>query len=186
VPTKLCPELERFVNRELEDPLQPRGEERRTRRRVCPLIDDPRHFHPDCLWREVERLEGFGSEALAFADEAEQEVLGVYEAVVENARLFLCQAENPSRPVRERPNFCQLHKALERQLSVQIEGACVAAELSSNSSSAQQVPDPPAELLEKTGVRPAQSFARYTAAESSTTVRSDAQALTATLLGADP
>jgi len=46
-------------------------------------------------------LKGFGRDPLALVDEAEKNVLGTDEAVIEQARFLLRQHQHPPCPVRE-------------------------------------------------------------------------------------
>ena len=53
------------------------------------------------LEADPERLERLGRDALALVDEAEQDVLGADEVVVEQSRLLLGQDQDPSGSVSE-------------------------------------------------------------------------------------
>ncbi len=77
-------ELKGLAKRQLEDLLRTRSKRRRVagRRSACRpdrLLDS----FADGLERDAEGLERFGRESLAFVNEAQQDVLGADEAVVQ-------------------------------------------------------------------------------------------------------
>ena len=55
----------------------------------------------DRLQADPQRLKGLGGDAVALADQAEQDVLGADVVVTEHPGLFLSQDRNPPRPVGE-------------------------------------------------------------------------------------
>ena len=94
-------ELQRLTQRQLEDLLGPRGERDVPARRRAALADDLLDLAAHGLERDAERLEGLRGDALTLVDEPEQDVLGADVVVVEEARLFLGQDDDPAGPVGE-------------------------------------------------------------------------------------
>ena len=94
-------ELQRLAQRELEDLLRPRGERRRAGRGRAGQADRLLDLLAHGLERDAERLERLGRDALALVDQAQEDVLGADEAVVEQARLFLGQHQDSTSPVCE-------------------------------------------------------------------------------------
>ena len=94
-------ELESFPQGELEDLLGPGGERGRPGRRRPGRPDRLFDLVADCFEAYAERLQRLGRHTLAFVDQAEQDVLGPDEVVVEQARLFLGQHQHPSGSVGE-------------------------------------------------------------------------------------
>ena len=94
-------ELERLAERELEDLLGPGGEGDVPARRRAALADDLLDLAAHGLERDAERLERLGGDALALVDQPEQDVLGADVVVVEEARFFLRQDDDPAGPVGE-------------------------------------------------------------------------------------
>ena len=94
-------ELQRLAQRELEDLLGPRGERRGPRRGVSRHADRLLDLLADGLERDAHGVERLGGHALALVDEAEQDVLGPDEAVVQQPGLFLGQHQHPSGSVGE-------------------------------------------------------------------------------------
>ena len=88
--------------RQLEDALG-LGRERHfaERQRLREAGQGPLDFRLDGLEPEPEPLQHRGRDALAVADQAEQDVLGADEIVAEPSRLFPCQDDDPSRPLGE-------------------------------------------------------------------------------------
>ena len=91
--------LQRLAQRELKDLLGPRRERYVTRWRLLALADDLFNLLSHRFEAYPERFKRLGSYALALMDEAEQDVLGADVVVVEHPGLFLCQDNNPPRPV---------------------------------------------------------------------------------------
>ena len=94
-------ELERLAKRQLENLLRSRRERRRPGRRRAGRPDRLLDLLAHGLERDAERLERLGRESLALVDQAEQDVLGPDEAVVEEARFFLSQDQYPACPIGE-------------------------------------------------------------------------------------
>ena len=63
------------------------------------MTDDLFDLAPHRFEADAERLEGLGRNALAFVDEAEQNVFGADVAVVEQPRFFLGEHNDSSCPV---------------------------------------------------------------------------------------
>ncbi len=94
-------ELERLTERQLEDLLGARGEGDVPGRGGLPRTDDLLDLLAHAFERDVHRLERLRRDALAFVDQAEQQVLGADVIVVEHPRLFLREDDDPSGPVGE-------------------------------------------------------------------------------------
>ena len=94
-------ELQRLAERQLEDLLGARREGDVARRRRAALADDLLDLAAHGLERDAERLEGLGRDAFALVDQPEQDVLGADVVVVEEARFFLRQDDDPAGPVGE-------------------------------------------------------------------------------------
>ena len=94
-------ELQRLAQRELEDLLGPRREGRRAGRGCAGRTDGLLDLLAHGFEGDAERLERLGGRAFALVNEAEQDVLGPDEVVVEQPGLFLGQDEDPSGPVGE-------------------------------------------------------------------------------------
>ena len=87
-------ELQRLAQRELEDLLGAGGERDVTRGSGAAVTDDLLDLRAHGLEGDAERLERLRGDALAFVDEAEQDVLGPDVVVVEQARFFLRQDDH--------------------------------------------------------------------------------------------
>ena len=94
-------ELQRLAQRELEDLLGAGGEGDVTRGSLAAVADDLFDLGAHGLERDAERLERLGGDALAFVDQAEQDVLGPDVVVVEQARLFLRQDDDSAGSIGE-------------------------------------------------------------------------------------
>ena len=94
-------ELQRLSQRELEDLLRPRRERRRAGRGRPGGTDRLLDLLAYGLERDAEGLERLRGESLALVDEAEQDVLGPDEAVVQKARFLLSQDQHPACPIGE-------------------------------------------------------------------------------------
>ena len=80
-------EAARLVDRELDDPLRARRQADLADHRAIAAADDELDGGPDLGELDVHVLEDASGDALALADEAEQEVLGADVVVVEPLRL---------------------------------------------------------------------------------------------------
>ena len=94
-------ELQRLAQRQLQDLLGPGRERRRAGRRRTGRADRLLHLLAHGLEADPERLERLGRHALTLVDEAQQDVLGADEVVVEQSRLFLGQDQDSSGSVGE-------------------------------------------------------------------------------------
>ena len=94
-------ELQRLAQRQLENLLRPGREGDVTGRRRAALADDLLDLVADGFERDARRLEGFGGDAFALVDEAQQDVLGTDVAVVEQPRFLLGEYHDPAGPVGE-------------------------------------------------------------------------------------
>ncbi len=94
-------QLQGLAQRQLEDLLGPGGERRRTRGRRAGGADGLLDLLADAFQADAERLEGFGGDALTLVDEAEQDVLGADEVVVEEPRFLLGENQDSSGSVSE-------------------------------------------------------------------------------------
>ncbi len=92
-------ELQRLAQRQLEDLLRPRREGRRPGRRSSRQSDRLFDLLAHGLERHPELLQGLRRHPLTLVDEAEQDVLGTYEAVVEQPRFFLREHQDSASPV---------------------------------------------------------------------------------------
>ena len=88
--------------RQLEDALGLRGERHLTEREgLRESGERPLDLGLHGLQTEPETLQDRGGDALAVADQAEQDVLGPYEIVAEPTRFLASQDDDPSRPFGE-------------------------------------------------------------------------------------
>ena len=94
-------QLQRLAQRQLKHLLDPRSERDMPGRCLLALAGDLPDVLADRLQADPQRLKGLGGDALALADQAEQDVLGADMVVVEYPGLFLSQDRNPPRPVGE-------------------------------------------------------------------------------------
>jgi hypothetical protein len=92
-------ELERLAERQLEHLFRTRGE--RGGPGGCGSGESYRLFDllPHSLQRDAERFERLGRDTLTFVDEPQEDVLGANKAVVQQARLLLCEDENSASTV---------------------------------------------------------------------------------------
>ena len=97
----VVPELQRLPQRQLQDILGARSEGDVPGGCLLALAGDLPDVLADRLQADPQRLKGPGGDALALADQAEQDVLGADVVVVEHPGLFLSQDRNPPRPVGE-------------------------------------------------------------------------------------
>ena len=94
-------ELQRLAERQLEDLLRPRRERRGAARRGPGHTDGLFDLFTHGLERDPERLEGLRRDPFAFVDQAEENVFGPDEGVIEQARFLLRQHQHPPCPVGE-------------------------------------------------------------------------------------
>ena len=94
-------ELARFFEGELDDAFGARGEHHLLLHGLPAAADDRFDFGPDLRQVDAEGLQHFGGEALAFADDAEQDVLGSDVVVAEALRFFLRQHDAAPRALGE-------------------------------------------------------------------------------------
>src|SRR4029453_15759808 len=94
-------QLERLSKRELQDLLGPRGERDVPRGRRLALPDDQLDLSPDGVRPNAHARQRQGCDALALADQAEQDVLGADVVVIEQPRLLLGEDHGPASPIRE-------------------------------------------------------------------------------------
>ena len=94
-------ELQRLPQRQLQDLLGARSEGDVPGRSLLALAGDPPDVLADRLQADPQRLQRPGGDAVALADQAEQDVLGADVVVAEHPGLFLSQDRNPPRPVGE-------------------------------------------------------------------------------------
>ena len=94
-------QLESLAKGELEDLLRPRGEGGRSRRRVGVGPDGLFDLLADHVEGDPEGVERLRGDAFALSDQAEQDVLGADESVVEVACLFLGEDEDPAGSIGE-------------------------------------------------------------------------------------
>ena len=94
-------ELQGLPQRQLEDILGARSDGDVPGGFLLALAGDLPDVLADRLQADPQRLKGLGGDALALADQAEQDVLGADVVVVEHPGLFLSQDHNPPRPVSE-------------------------------------------------------------------------------------
>src|SRR5690606_4215756 len=66
---------------------------------ALPLADNVEDLLPDLLQRDAERAERLGGEAIALADEPEQDVLGADVAVAQESRFLLGVDDRRPGPV---------------------------------------------------------------------------------------
>ena len=94
-------ELQRLAERQLEDLLGPGRERRGPGRGRAGQPDGLLDLLPHGLQRDAQRLQRLGRDALTLVDQAQEDVLGANEAVVQQARLLLCEHKNSTSPVCE-------------------------------------------------------------------------------------
>jgi hypothetical protein len=90
-----------FPKRQFEDLVDPGRERRRLRWGGARWLNSVAHGLANGLQRDTYLGEGLGSNAVPLMEEAEQEVLGADETVVEITRLFLSQHQDPTSTVIE-------------------------------------------------------------------------------------
>ncbi len=95
-------ELAGFFEREFDDALGARREDHLLLDGLPAAADDRFDFLANLRQVDAERLQHFGGEALAFGDDAEQNVLGSDVVVTEPLRLFLSEDDAASRAFGER------------------------------------------------------------------------------------
>ena len=93
--------LDGLAQTQLKDFLGARGEGDVASRCRGAVTDDLLHLGTDCLQGNVKGLEGLGGNALALADEPEQQVLGTDVIVVQGLGLILGQDDDPAGPIGE-------------------------------------------------------------------------------------
>ena len=112
-----------LVDGQLDDALGARGQADLADDRAIAAADDELDRGPDLGELDVHVLEHARSDALALADEAEQQVLGADVVVVEPLRLVLRKRQDLARAVRElvesihRSNACSLPERLPAPLT---------------------------------------------------------------------
>jgi hypothetical protein len=84
--------------------------------------DDPHHRSADTLNRDLKRLQYAGSEALFFAQQPEQDVLGADVVVLERPRLLLGQDDHLAGAFCE--SFKQISKNRSAYKPTQRDGRC--------------------------------------------------------------
>ncbi len=94
-------ELQRLAQRELEHLLRTRRERNMAARGFLSPADNLLDLLPYGGQADPERFQGLGRHALAFLNQAEQDVLGADVVVVESPGLVLGQDHDPARPVGE-------------------------------------------------------------------------------------
>ena len=94
-------QLKRLTEGQLEDLLRTWRERRRPRRGGPRWPDRLLDFLAHGLQRDAERLERLGRDPLALVNEAEQDVLGPDEAVIQEACFLLSQDQYPACPIGE-------------------------------------------------------------------------------------
>ena len=94
-------EAARLVDGQLDDPLGARREAHLADDGAVPAADDELHRGPDLGQLDVHVLEHAGGDALALADEAQQEMLRADVVVVEPLRLVLSERQDLARAIRE-------------------------------------------------------------------------------------
>jgi 3-methylfumaryl-CoA hydratase len=92
-------ELLRLAQRQLEHLLGPRRVGDLLLRLLLAPADDLLDLLAHGVQADPQRFEGLRRDALALADEAEQDVLGTDVIVMERPGFFFCQDDGPSRPV---------------------------------------------------------------------------------------
>ena len=90
-----------LVDGELDDPLRARGQPDLADDRPIAAPDDELDGRPDLGQLDVHVLEDARRDALALADEPEQQVLGADVVVVEPLRLVLRERQDLARAIRE-------------------------------------------------------------------------------------
>ena len=94
-------EAARLVDGELDDTLCPGGQADLTDDGSIATADDELDRGPDLRELDVHVLEHAGSDALALANESEEEVLSADVVVVEPLRLVLSERQDFARAIRE-------------------------------------------------------------------------------------
>src|SRR5699024_4339755 len=94
-------QLQRFAQAQLEDLLRTGSERDVARRGLLALPDDLRDLFADLLEGDPHPFERLRRDALAFVDEAEQDVLGADVVVLEELRLFLREHDDAPGSVGE-------------------------------------------------------------------------------------
>src|SRR5206468_3787329 len=105
-------QLKGFPEGELEHLLGPRRERRRTGGGRSSGTDGLLNLFPHRLEADPERLERLRGDTLTLVDQAQQDVLGADEVVVEQPRFFLGQYQDSSGSVGK--TFEQVDRLLER------------------------------------------------------------------------
>jgi hypothetical protein len=91
-------ELQRLAQGQLEDLLRPGGEGRGAGGRRAGQADGLLDLLPHGLQRDAQRLQRLGRDPFTLVDQAQEDVLGADEAVVEQPRLLLCAAQELDEP----------------------------------------------------------------------------------------
>src|SRR5215218_9313816 len=94
-------ELQRLSERELQDLLGAWRERCLRARAFLAVADDALHLFAHLVEGDVQGVEGLGSDALVFAKESEEQVLGADVIVVEMTGLILCEHHDLAGPLRE-------------------------------------------------------------------------------------
>ncbi len=94
-------QLEGLAKRELQDLLGARGEGWRARRRVGGRADGLFDLLAHDVEGDPQGVQRLGGDTFALADEAQQNVLGAYERVVEVTCFFLSEYKYSTGPVCE-------------------------------------------------------------------------------------
>ena len=97
----MWPEAARFVDGQLDDPLGARGQADLADDRAIATTDDELDRGPDLGELDVHVLEDARGDALALADEAQEQVLRADVVVVEPLRFVLSKRQDFARAVRE-------------------------------------------------------------------------------------
>ncbi len=91
--------LQGLAQGQLKDLLGTGGKRDVPGRRLLALANDLLNLLPHRLQAYPKRLKRLGGDALALVDEAKKDVLSADVVVVEHPGFFLCQDNNPPRPV---------------------------------------------------------------------------------------
>jgi hypothetical protein len=94
-------ELQGLAQRQLEDFLGPGRERRRSGGRRAGGADRLLHLFADGLEADPERFECLGRDALTLVDQAQEDVLGADEVVIEKPRFLLGKYQDSSGSVGE-------------------------------------------------------------------------------------